>query len=79
MDSGKASVTNSPKGIARLLNCANAQLSLKGRRRINKFCQRYEKLLSFAGMLQAIACLSPVGLVPDDLGQPQGRQDVTHS
>ena len=30
MDSGKASVTNSPKGIARLLNCANAQ---QGRRR----------------------------------------------
>jgi hypothetical protein len=52
MDSGKACVTLTKMNCAfAQLNCANAQPSPKGRRRINKFCQRLEKLLGFAGML----------------------------
>jgi hypothetical protein len=64
--------------VAGLLNCANPQLSLKSGRGVDKFCQRFEKLLGFAGMLQAVTRLPSVGLVPDDLGQAQRCQNVTH-
>jgi len=35
--------------VARLLNCANPQLSLKGGRRIDKFGQDFEELPGFRG------------------------------
>jgi len=77
-DKQDRSYRNSPGELARLLNCANPQLSLKGGRRIDKFCQRFEKLLGFAGMLQTVARLPSVGLISDKLGQAQRCQNVTH-